>query len=274
MQELHEKLVEVMDVFHAFCKDNGLTYYMLGGTMLGAYRHRGFIPWDDDIDIGMPRADYERLLAMQAEEFPQGYGIRHHRFEEGVPYAFLHFEDKNTTYIEQMRSKDTYVGGVFLEIFPLDDAPEKAWKRKWKARYVYFLKRIFYGLILDKGQKKRSFIKRMSILFIRTFFRMDRLTKRLDTCIRCTASGSGIYSNLLGHWGIREDIPREVFGTPTEYEFERRYYFGAEQPEKYLTALYGEDYMTPPSDAEKEASKHPAAYMNLQMPYNTYKNKK
>ena len=131
MQELHENLLEVMDVFHGFCKEQGLTYYMLGGTMLGAYRHQGFIPWDDDIDIGMPRKDYEKLLALK-DKMPVGFGLRHHRLESGIPYAFAHFENVNTTYIEQRRSKDTYVGGVYLEIFPLDEAPAKAWQRKLK----------------------------------------------------------------------------------------------------------------------------------------------
>lgn len=270
MQELHEKLLEVMDVFHALCEEQGFTYYMLGGTMLGAFRHRGFIPWDDDIDIGMPRADYERLLAMR-ENLPAGYRLRNHRFESGIPYAFTHFEDVNTTYIEQRRSKDTYVGGVYLEIFPLDEASEHKLLRLLKSYQVRFYKRILYGLILDYGQKKRTFFRALTIKLIRAVFDVDKTTKRLDDCIRKEAGKGRYYSNLLGHWGIREDVLKDVFGSPAAYCFEGRNYFGVSKPEEYLTCLYGEHYMTPPSEAEKEAGKHPAAYMNLQVPYHLYK---
>ena len=270
MQKLHEKLIEVMDIFHAFCAEQGLTYYMLGGTMLGAYRHQGFIPWDDDIDIGMPRADYEKLLALK-DSMPSGYGIRHHRFESGVPYAFTHFEDVNTTYIEQRRSKDTYAGGVYLEIFPRDTAPECKWSRLIKSYQVRFYKRILYGLILDYNQKKRTFPKSLVIKAIRRLFSTDKTTKRLDDCIRRQEGSSGIYSNLLGHWGIKEDISKEIFGAPREYSFENRKFYGVEKPEEYLTCLYGETYMTPPSEEEKEAGKHPAAFMNLELPYRLYK---
>ena len=270
MQKLHGKLLEVMDVFHAFCEEHGLTYYMLGGTMLGAYRHQGFIPWDDDIDIGMPRADYEKLLSLK-DSMPSVYGIRHHRFESGIPYAFAHFEDVNTTYIEQRRSKDTYMGGVYLEIFPLDMAPAGKLSRLIKSYQVRFYKRILYGLILDYNQKKRSFPKSLIIKSIRLLFNMDKTTKRLDNCIHKEEGSSGIYSNLLGHWCIRENILETVYGKPVSYLFEGRTYYGVAEPEQYLTCLYGKDYMTPPSEEEKEAGKHPAAYMNLELPYRLYK---
>ena len=270
MQELHKKLIEVMDVFHAFCKENGLTYYMLGGTMLGAYRHQGFIPWDDDIDIGMPRADYEKLISFAQKGLPDGYGIRNHRLERGIPYAFTHFEDVNTTYVEQRRSKDTYAGGVYLEIFPLDETPKKRWKRILKSYQVRYYKRILYGLILDFHQKKRTPVKAIIIKLIRAFGDIDKTTRRLEHCIRKGPAESDSFSNLLGHWGIREDISKEIFGTPTLYPFEKRNYYGVAKPEAYLECLYGTQYMTPPSEEEKEAGKHPAAFLDLKLPYREY----
>lgn len=271
MQDLHEKLIEVMDVFHAFCQKHHLTYFMLGGTMLGAYRHQGFIPWDDDIDIGMPRKDYEKLLAFSGNELPEGYKIRNHRFEMGVPYAFTHFEDINTTYIEQRRSKDTYAGGVYLEIFPLDDAPESFLFRIIKSYQIRYYKRILYGLILDYNQKKRTPVKAILIQLIRLFGNIDKTTKKMDEILQKNRHNGPYYSNLLGHWGIKEDVRKAVFGEPVLYAFEGREYYGVKCPEEYLTSLYGKTYMLPPSEEEKEAGKHPAAYMDLHTPYTEYK---
>ena len=271
MQELHEKLLQTMDVFHRFCEEQGLTYYMLGGTMLGAVRHQGFIPWDDDMDIGMPRADYEKFLAFAEEKeqnrLPVGYRIRNHRFESNVPYAFTHFEDTGTTYVEQRRCKDTYLGGVSLEIFPLDDAEAGGFRRKLKSYRVRFHKRILYGMILDYAQKKRVFPKSLIIKMIRVFGNMDATTRKLDRCIQTTKTDCPNYSNLLGHWGLKEDISKAVFGTPVLYEFAGRKYYGAEHPHEYLVALYGEKYLIPPSEEQIEKGKHPAAYMDLQTPY-------
>ena len=275
MQELHEKLLQTMKAFHLFCEEQGLTYYMLGGTMLGAVRHQGFIPWDDDMDIGMPREDYEKLLAFAEDKehnrVPCGYRIRNHRFESNVPYAFTHFEDINTTYIEQRRCKDTYLGGVSLEIFPLDDAEESGFKRRIKSYQVRFHKRILYGMILDYDQKKRVFPKSLIIKTIRLFGNMDVTTHKLDRCIRTNKRNCPKYSNLLGHWGLKEDISKDVFGTPVLYEFEGQRFYGAEHPHEYLTAIYGKTYLVPPSAEEIEKGKHPAAYMDLNTSYEKFK---
>ena len=96
MNELQSKLLEMMVDFDQFCRENHLTYYMIGGTMLGAYRHKGFIPWDDDMDIGMPRDDYERFLLLAKTKLKEPYVLRHQSVEPSVPYAFAHIENKNT----------------------------------------------------------------------------------------------------------------------------------------------------------------------------------
>lgn len=87
-QELHGILIELGEVFHRICMKHHLTYYMLGGTMLGAIRHKGFIPWDDDMDFGMPRADYERLKQLLAAEIPPPVRGAHGRIVRRTAYQY------------------------------------------------------------------------------------------------------------------------------------------------------------------------------------------
>lgn len=277
----HQKvLLDVLAAVDAFCRKQNITYVMLGGTMLGAYRHKGFIPWDDDIDIGMPRADYERFLKLAADGLKKPYLLRHFSIEKNVPYAFAHVEHTGTTYIEARRSGAGYVGGVYVEIFPLDTAPMGERKRKLRAAQVSIQKKRLYALIMERNETRRSLIKRFAIAVLRATGSVDSIVRKLDrilqkdtNCDRATiARMQGIlvnncYGNLLGHWGRKENVAADVMFPAKEYLFEEKSFFGVQNPDAYLKALYGADYMTPPPLREREQGKHEAAYIDLERPY-------
>lgn len=112
---LKQKLLDMAKVFHEFCMKHGLQYFMIGGTMLGAVRHKGFIPWDDDMDFGMLRKDYDRMMQLRTE-LPQGYSFNDYKTVKGYKYGFCKMYDENTTYIES--AQDTkLIGGVYIDIF-------------------------------------------------------------------------------------------------------------------------------------------------------------
>lgn len=271
MNELQSKLLEMMVDFDQFCRENHLSYYMIGGTMLGAYRHKGFIPWDDDMDIGMLREDYERFLLLAKTKLKEPYVLRHQSVEPSVPYAFAHIENKNTTCIEHRRNKDSYAGGVYLEIFPLDGCSRNTLIQKMQANLVKLEKQMLYALILDKEQKKRSAWKNMVVCLMRRFSSIPQMTRCLDETIsHWTRTKSPCVCNLLGHWGIREHIPVQDFLPAREYEFQGHLFFGPANPKSYLTHLYGPDYMIPPSKEEQKSFLHPMYYMNLSLPYKEY----
>lgn len=275
MNELQSKLLEMMEDFDAFCRENKLSYFMLGGTMLGAYRHKGFIPWDDDMDIGMLRKDYERFLILAQTKLKEPYQLRHQSVEPQVPYAFAHIENRNTTCIERRRNKDAYAGGVYLEIFPLDGCSRNRIVQKVQACLVKIEKQMLYALILDKKQKKRSAWKNAVVVLMRKCSGISQMTKCLDKTIsRWALAKSPYVCNLLGHWGIREHIPVKDFLPAREYRFEGRSFYGPAQPERYLAHLYGPDYMTPPSEEEIQAFSHPMYYMNLNLPYKEYQDRR
>ena len=297
MTGLQEKIFAIMKVFDRVCRENEFHYYMLGGTMLGAIRHKGFIPWDDDADFGLPRKEYERLLALPEDKFPEGFRLRHFSKEVGVPYAFARLEDERTTCIERRRSGTGYTGGVYIDVFPLDADVNVLPLRIWKELRVKFGKKLLYAHIAEPGAVKNP-VKRMLMREIVKHTDAESLVKRLDGVVKAYGEkkewfpqwGEARFSNYLGHWGRRESIPRRVCdgemrerrdfvlylrrgeqieaqpeGRSTEYEFEGHFFFGPVDSAAYLTALYGTDYMIPP--ARDLRGGHPAAVIELEQSY-------
>ena len=269
MTELQTILLEAMVQFDSLCEKEHLTYYMLGGTMLGAYRHKGFIPWDDDMDIGMPRQDYERLLRLSKAKIPDGYEIRHFSKEKNIPYAFAHFENANTTYVEERRSGGGYMGGVYLEIFPLDKTAETSLQAVYMEKKIWLLKKILYAT-LTQGQVQKNKWKHLVIIGIGKCTTTDRMVRKLDKALK-KQKGDLFYSNYLGHWGKKETVSVECLesetGMPCRYFFEGKQFCGVAHPEQYLSALYGRNFMIPPAKAEQEAGKHPPKYIDFKTPY-------
>lgn len=288
MTELQQKILEIMKTFDRVCRENNLRYYMLGGTMLGAVRHKGFIPWDDDADFGLPRKDYEKLLALKGERLPEGYRFRHFSKEEGVPYAFLRLEDERTTCIETRRSGTGYIGGIYIDIFPLDADVNVLPLRVIKEYRVKLFKKLLYAHIAKPGAVKNP-VKRLVMGALKKRTDVEVLVRKLDDTVKSYSVrteklpqwGEARFSNYLGHWGRKESVPRRVFdgeirqrkylafdfrrgerisanpeGRRTEYEFEGYRFFGPVDSAAYLTALYGCDYMLPPK--EEERGGHPA----------------
>ncbi|MBR4056840.1 MAG: LicD family protein [Oscillospiraceae bacterium] len=138
---------EIMQQIAAICRRHKLTFFAIGGTALGAVRHQGFIPWDDDIDIGMPRKDYEAFLRYAAQELPQAYYIQHFDTEEGSPFYFTKIRKHNTLFVEYYLKDLPIRQGIFVDIFPFDNVPSVAWKRKVHFRYC----RTLYQLFLCKS---------------------------------------------------------------------------------------------------------------------------
>lgn len=119
MNSLQEKLLGMLSWFDSFCRKNGLRYYVLGGTMLGTIRHNGFIPWDDDIDVGLPRADYEKFCDMVSNQTYGDYVVETvHSADPAYSYTYTKVFDTTTTLIENLKEK--LVRGIYLDIFPLD----------------------------------------------------------------------------------------------------------------------------------------------------------
>lgn len=268
LKNMQNRLLEMFLWYHEFCCEHKLKYYMVGGTMLGAVRHKGFIPWDDDIDVAMPRGDYERFL-----KYTEGRNFGKYRVEgnsslkEDFLYVYGKVYDTDTLLTENTRKK--IKRGIFLDIFPLDgvgNSQEEA-ARNYKKIHIWHNLLLSRVCVLRKG---RSFHKNAAIFMahcIPSIFLNDKkLADKIDDlCKQADYDSSEYIGNLLGNWGMREVMPKSVIGEPTEYIFENHTVYGVENYDEYLTRLYG-DYMTLPH-IEKQITHHDYIECDLEKSY-------
>ena len=261
--EIHNRLLCMAKDFHQICVDNDLKYYMLGGTMLGAVRHKGFIPWDDDMDFGMPREDYDRFISISQQVLPDYYELKYYANTENSPMHYVKFIDNRTTLIEA--AYENYLEGLYIDIFPLDGAGRWGVIDKIRAKRI-LIKQIL--IINHCTTRKKKGIKNILKKYAqkRSLNNLHTSIERLMT--KRTLAESTRIANYLGAWASKEIMPKEVMGTPTLYTFENAEFYGSENADGYLSSLYGDYMQLPPK--ESQVFKHNYHYINFNLPYREY----
>ena len=271
--ELQNKLAEILGWYHEFCVSHELRYYCIGGTALGAVRHNGFIPWDDDIDVGMPRVDYEKFKVLSAKEIngKGKYFVEFPSEKRDFGYTYGKFYDTETTLIENSRFKTKR--GIYLDVFPLDgigDSKEEAVKNfkkidKWNN---------LFNTRVCGIRKGRKWYKNLSIILSRAIpnfvINQQKLMKKIDNMSKERGFDACKYvANISGNWHEKEIHERKVLGEPTLCRFENIEIFIPEKADEYLTGLYGDWKKLPPP--EKQVTHHDYLFCDLNTPYSGYK---
>lgn len=250
MTEVQSKLLKMLEWFHSFCGQNEISYYIVGGTMLGAARHQGFIPWDDDIDVGILREDYDKLLGL-GKKLKGRYIIESpHSGNTDYLYSFSKLYDTTTTYIEELRFQCKR--GIYIDIFPLD-AIGSSFEEASNNLKLFDRKNMFLMTRTCAIKKGRSWYKNLSIVVSRLipsfFINEKKLSVELDNLSRGMNRSSNSYvANLNGAYRDREIVEKRILGNPTLYGFENIQVYGPQFYDEYLTGLYGNWRKLPPEE--------------------------
>lgn len=261
MNELQMFLLQQLNEFHCLCVKNNLSYFIIGGTLLGAVRHKGFIPWDDDIDVGMPRQDYEKLISMDKASFPNGYSLIVGQERKEHLYLYSKFVNENTTLVE-----GKIVEGVYIDVFPFDGMGNHYYTAKKHFRRC-FLNRT----LLDNCQRydaQQSFLHRVFQAYAHSMKASSLLSKNIRLCSEYSFYTSEYVANVNGAYRDKEILKREYFDELILYDFETIKVFGPKMAHEYLSDIYSNYMELPPEDKRK--SHHKFTYINLELPFANY----
>lgn len=252
IHECHNLLLQIAESFDHICKKHNIPYYMLGGTMLGAIRHKGFIPWDDDMDFGIPRTHFNSFLKIANLELPKELQIISRQNSPAIKKGFVKIQLKGSRLFETVfgKQEESFYNGIAIDIFPLDGADTDSLLGKQTIKKAFALQRLhearFCSLDIRKGVKKitAGLLKSIPI-------NDEKLADYIDTIIqKVPYDKSDKVANFYGHWREREIIDKTIFGKPTDYVFEHLSLSGVQNYNAYLKSLYGNYMKLPPKEQQ------------------------
>lgn len=260
LEELKLVEIDMLREFIRVCESLNLQYYVLGGTLLGAVRHQGFIPWDDDIDVGMPRADYEVFLAKAQELLPKNLFVQTFQTDPEYPANFAKIRNSNTTFVEDSLRECDINHGVYIDVFPLDFYPQKG-KKLLSVRHTLLKLRISDAFTVEEMKGKTKLVRAMSRILYPT---VKCAVEKRESLMRSFTEGEYL-ANHCGAWGAKEIIPAYWYGEGTLMNFEGIQVSAPLCWHEWLTQMYGDYMQLPP--VEKRVAHHYVAAFDLTKPY-------
>ena len=242
---------EMLKVFVSICQQLNLKYYLWGGTLLGAVRHSGFIPWDDDIDVCMPRKDFERFTKEAQALLPEHLFLQTYKTDPEFPHVFAKIRNSNTTFLEKAVKERKMNHGIFIDIFPLDEYSEKQKNAlSTKIREKLIESRLSY-LISDDVLSAR--VKAVRVIS-KAFYPTVRSAQEAKEALHKSYRGPQQLANYSGIGGNRDVAPAEWYQESTEIMFEGIKANAPAEYHKVLTKQYGNYMQLPP--VEKRVTHH------------------
>lgn len=258
--EIRQIQLNILCFLHNVCEENGLRYYLCGGSLIGAVRHNGFIPWDDDIDVDMPREDYMRLKKIISSN--NKYRLLTYESSTNYNLAFGKLIDCNTSIIENNNPEESVEWGIYVDIFPIDGLPKNYYKLYFNAlvRLNEFIligtrKTLPWSAGIVKSLKNRTKHRITKVIGVK---RLKKLLLSLSQ--KYLFENSEMVCCIGGGYGRKELYPRHYFDKRILADFAGKKYYIPAEYDAFLTQMYG-DYMKLPPKEDRIAHHSIEAYI-------------
>ena len=262
--ELQNALIDVLSEIMDVCNKYDIRPFLQGGTLLGKIRHNGFIPWDDDLDLGMSRRDYERFKGVFEKELADRYILKVPNSPYGTSNRFMQIFRKGTTYIT-VGANDDIPQNIYIDIFPIDYVPENAIAcqlKGWRSNFLMIMASCaefrqhmspsLQRLMLSNKQGRINYHVRMFLGWLVSFRSLNQWFDAVDSCI-CREKESALCTSATGrkHY-LGEIVDSNVFFPLKKTEFCGIPTWTLNDPDGYLRNLYGSTYMEIPPEEKRE----------------------
>ena len=248
VEEIQDISYEILVKFHDFCENHGLRYILAGGTLLGAIRHHDFIPWDDDIDVQMPRPDYEKFLNLSKAGIADNTKVVSWK-DMGKPYfSFAKVIDTRTILRENISVPNEI--GVYIDVFPTDGLPSSVAEINKKFKRLMFYKKLLTIRILkiQKGKSSTSYLKKIALVpFTRIFFSPRVLIRKINSIATEQAfeHSEFVAFQVLGY-NLKEVTVKDKFYKRILVKFREKDFYVPSNYDEYLKGLFDNYLELPP----------------------------
>ena len=253
--QLKKLELEIAKEIKKVCDENDIDYFIIGGTLLGAVRHKGFIPWDDDMDIGMTLDNYQKFLAVAPSKMDERFFVQTNQTDPSYCNVFAKVRLRNTHMIEKVTENTGIQDGIFVDVFPYD----KINKQKLKSKSYMLRLRMLGKMSMLKhnyninGITENSAVRLFNDILKFIPISVDEIDRELDSIFRESSykNDADYYIERDGMFRGNFVFPRYYFDNLIELPFEDTTFKAPKEFDKYLSKAYG-DYMEYPPEKERE----------------------
>lgn len=262
-------LLQIMNEVHRVCIENNLRYYLIGGSAIGAVRHKGIIPWDNDLDIAMPRSDYEKLINIYSSQLDNKYRLIDYTTEKDfrTTHALVVLNNSEIAFKSEINRPECKRYGIFIDILPLDQCPNSNRKQYLQEKKLLRIKNIRYRRnfpIHNSNGKIVVIIKKIIRYIYNKLYSLDYLNKKQHQIMQQynNVKNCKYWCSMASHYSYQKlKMPIEYFGTPRLMEFSGFQFYVPEKVELYLSCLFG-DYMRLPAIEKQQEQINSIAYVS------------
>lgn len=247
--KLRRAMLMIANEIKRICEKHGIKYWLDGGSLIGAVRHNGFIPWDDDMDMGMLKEDYDRFCEIAINELDNKFFLDNYKTNNECPYAYTKIRLKGTIFLENIGNENLKHNEIFVDIFPYFHRPDDIREREINSRTIAIFEQMLMsksGYKVYNGQGVKNRIKFLPIEILSHLYSRNQIISYLERIFSSCKETNTIGAQGAGSFKSKSFYKVSAFDEMVDHKFEECIFKIPKEYDYILRTFYG-DYMTPPT---------------------------